>query len=135
MEVEILSNSLERIRPGSALAPDRALPWTPFRDLLGFDPFQNIRASYGFDYEVSRTENGYEVEVPVPGYNSTQIDVSFKDGILSVAGKTERRSFTRSFTVPEDIDADTIGARVQDGMLVLSFRRHPEAQPKKITVG
>jgi HSP20 family protein len=133
--VVTLSNSLARINgPGNALASDRALPLTPFQDLFGFDPFQNIRASYGFDYEVSRTENGYEVEVPVPGYSSSQIDVSFKDGILGVAGKTDRRSFTRSLTVPEDIDADTIGARVQDGMLILSFKRHPEAQPKKITV-
>jgi HSP20 family protein len=131
-----LSNSLARNNGlGSALASDRALPWTPIRDLLGFDPFQSIRASYGFDYEVSRSENGYELEVPVPGYGSSNIDVTFKDGILSVAGKTERRSFTRSFTVPEDIDADSIGARVQDGMLVLSLRRHPEAQPRKIAVG
>jgi HSP20 family protein len=128
-----LSNSLAK--PNGSLSSDRALPWTPLRDLLGFDPFQNIRASYGFDYEVSRTENGYEVEVPVPGYNSSQIDVSFKDGILSVAGKTDRRSFSRSFTVPEDIDADAISARVQDGMLSLSLKRHPEAQPRKITVG
>jgi len=127
-----LSNSLAK---PNGTAQDRALPWTPLRDLLGFDPFQNIRASYGFDYEVSRTEGGYEVEVPVPGYSSSQIDVTFKDGILTVAGKTDRRSFTRSFTVPEDIDADTIGARVQDGMLVLSLKRHPEAQPRKIAVG
>jgi HSP20 family protein len=127
-----LSNSLAK---QNGTGTDRALPWTPLRDLLGFDPFQNIRASYGFDYEVSRTENGYEVEVPVPGYNSSQIDVTFKDGILSVAGKTDRRSFSRSFTVPEDIDADSIGARVNDGMLVLSLKRHPEAQPRKIAVG
>jgi HSP20 family molecular chaperone IbpA len=127
-----LSNSLAK---PNGTASDRAIPWTPLRDLLGFDPFQNIRASYGFDYEVSRTETGYEVEVPVPGYSSSQIDVTFKDGILTVAGKTDRRSFTRSFTVPEDIDADTIGARVQDGMLVLSLKRHPEAQPRKIAVG
>jgi HSP20 family protein len=132
-----LSNSLARNNGsgGAAVASDRALPWTPLRDLLGFDPFQNIRASYGFDYEVSRTEDGYTVEVPVPGYNSSHISVSFKDGVLNVAGKTDRRSFTRSFTVPEDIDADEIGARVQDGMLILSLKRHPEAQPKHITVG
>jgi HSP20 family protein len=131
-----LSNSLARINGlGNALASERGVPWTPFRDLLGFDPFQNIRGAYGFDYEVSRTENGYEIEVPVPGFNSSNVDVSFKDGVLSIAGKTDRRTFTRSFTVPEDVDADSIGARVQDGLLVLSLRRHPEAQPKKIVVG
>ena len=115
-------------------AQERALPWTQLRDLLGFDPFQNIRASYGFDYEVSRTENGYDVEVPVPGYNTSQIEVNYKDGILNVSGKTERRSFSRSFTIPEDVDADSIAARVQDGMLVLGLQRRPEAKPKRINV-
>src|SRR5579863_4371151 len=113
---------------------DRAVPWTPLRDLLGFDPFQVIRSSYGFDYDVSRTENGYEVEVPVPGYNSSEIDLSFKEGILTVAGKNDRHSFTRSFTIPDDVDPEAIGARVKDGMLILILQRRPEAEPKKIRV-
>jgi HSP20 family molecular chaperone IbpA len=129
-----LSNLLARTNgSGATLASDRALPWTV--DLLGFDPLHNIRASHGFDYEVSGTDNDCEVVVPVPGYSSSQIEVSFKDGILIVAGKTDRRSFTRSFTIPEDLDADAIGARVQDGMLILSLKRNPETQPKKIPVG
>jgi len=128
-----LSNSLTKIN-GSDTAGRQAMPWTPLRDLLGFDPFQSIRASYGFDYEVSRIEDGYEVDVPVPGYSSEHIDVSFKDGVLNIAGKNDRHSFTRSFTIPEDVDADGIGARVKDGMLVLTLKRLPEAEPKKIRV-
>jgi len=128
-----LSNSLSKMN-GQEQVGGRAMPWTPLRDLLGFDPFQSIRASYGFDYEVSRIEDGYEVEVPVPGYGSEQVDVSFKDGVLNVAGKNERHSFTRSFTIPEDVDADGIAARVKDGMLVLTLKRLPEAEPKKIRV-
>jgi HSP20 family molecular chaperone IbpA len=128
-----MSNQLTRLNGNQALL-ERTTPWTPLRELFGFDPFQSVRASYGFDYEVSRTENGYEVEVPVPGYSSGQIDVTFKDGVISVGGKTERRSFTRSFTVPDDINPDAIQARVQDGMLTISLQRHPEAQPRKISV-
>ena len=128
-----MSNSLTRIN-GSQESRDRTLPWTPLRDLLGFDPFQPLRASYGFDYEVSRVENGYQVEVPVPGYSSSNIDVSFKEGVLTVAGKNERHSFTRSFTIPEDVDVEAIGARVKDGMLVLSLQQLPEAEPKKIKI-
>lgn len=126
-----MSNQLAKINGSQT---DRAIPWTPLSNLLGFDPFQNLRASYGFDYDVTRTENGYLVEVPVPGYSAAQIDVTFKDGVLSVAGRTDRRSFTRSFTVPEDVNSDAIEAKVVDGMLTISLQRHPEAQPKKITV-
>jgi HSP20 family molecular chaperone IbpA len=127
-----LSNQLANAR-GAALL-ERVTPWTPLRELLGYDPFQNVRSAYGFDYEVSRTEAGYEVEVPVPGYSASQIDVTFKDGIISVGGKTERRSFTRSFTVPDDVNPDSIAAKVQDGLLTISLLRHPEAQPRKISV-
>jgi HSP20 family protein len=113
---------------------ERPVPWTPMRNLLGFDPFENLRSSWGYDYDVSRTETGYAVEVPVPGYTSSQIEVAFKDGIVTVAGNSDRRTFTRSFTVPEDVDTDAIDARVENGMLTLELRRRPEAQPRKIQV-
>ncbi len=117
-----------------ARAEGRLLPWSPYRDLLGFDPFQSLRSNWGFEYDVTRTEHGYDVEVPVPGFKPEQIDVSFKDGVLSVNAKSERRSFSRAFTVPEDVDQEAIEARVTDGMLVLSLHRKPEAQPRRIQV-
>lgn len=109
-------------------------PWTPFRDLLGFDPFQTVRSNWPFEYDVSRTENGYEVEIPVPGYKPPQIDVTLKDGVISVQGKSDRRTFSRSFTVPEDVDPEKIEAKVEDGMLFLRLDRRPEAQPRRIQV-
>jgi HSP20 family molecular chaperone IbpA len=60
--------------------------------------------------------------------------VTYKDDVISVIGKSERRSFTRSFTVPEDVDPDRIEARVSDGMLVLTLSRRPEAQPRRVAV-
>jgi HSP20 family protein len=112
----------------------RMTPWTPFRDLLSVDPFQSLRSNWAFDYDVTRTENGYDVEVPVPGFKPDDIEVTFQDDIISVNAKSERRSFTRSFTVPDDVDPEKIEARVSDGMLVLTLARRPEAQPKRINV-
>jgi len=131
---ECMTNSLARTNGGLAQGEGRAAPWTPYRDLFGFDPFQALRSSWAFDYDVSRTETGYEVEVPVPGYKPEQIEVTFKDGVLSVNGKTDRRTFSRSFSVPEDVDNDHIAARVADGMLILALERRPETQPKRIAV-
>lgn len=121
-------------RPQNGTTVDRAAPWTPFRDLLGFDPFRSLGSNWAYEYDVTRTEAGYEVEVPVPGFKAEQIDVTFKDGVLSVNGKNERRTFARSFTIPEDVDAENIDAHVSDGMLVLALNRRPEAQPKKISI-
>jgi len=123
-----MTNSLVRNPNGTAQA---RTAW-PFRDLLGFDPFQNLRV--GFEYDVTRTDKGYEVEVPVPGFSAAQVEVTFKDGIISINAKGDRRSFSRSFTVPEDIDPEAIGAKVVDGMLSLTLNRIPEAQPKRIQV-
>lgn len=111
-----------------------ALSGSPLQRLFGFDPFQNVTANWDYGFEVSRTESGYEVEVPVPGFNSSNVEVTYKDDILSVNGKNERRTFTRSLTVPSDVNPERIAASVTDGMLKISLERHPEAQPKRIIV-
>jgi HSP20 family molecular chaperone IbpA len=128
--------TLARNGPGADIAarPTTASTWSPLQRLFGFDPFGGVMTSWDYGFEVTRTETGYEVEVPVPGFNSSNVEVTFKDDILSVNGKNERRSFTRSFTVPEDVDPDKISASVTDGMLKISLERHPEAQPKRIVV-
>jgi HSP20 family protein len=74
------------------------------------------------------------VEVPVPGFKPEDVEVTFQDDVLSVNAKSERRSSSRSFTVPDDVDPDKIEARVTNGMLALSLARRPEAQPRRITV-
>jgi HSP20 family molecular chaperone IbpA len=122
------------VRDGSRGQASRTTPWTPFRDLLGFDPFHSLRSNWAFEYDVTRTENGYEVDVPVPGFKPEDVEVTFQDDVIAVNAKTERHSFSRSFTVPEDVDPDKIEARVNDGMLVLTLARRPEAQPRRIDV-
>lgn len=130
-----MSTTLSRSGSGGLTQSGRqAVPWTPLQDLIGFDPFQNIRSNGAYEYDVTRTENGYQVEVPVPGYKPDQIEITVKEGVISVSGKSERRSFSRSFTIPEDVDQDLIEAQVQDGMLLLSLARRPEAQPKRIQI-
>jgi HSP20 family molecular chaperone IbpA len=51
-----------------------------------------------------------------------------------LTGKSDRRSFTRSLQLPEDIDPQTIEASVANGMLTLTLRRHPNAEPRRITI-
>jgi HSP20 family protein len=115
--------------------PD-ALSTSPFADLLGFDPFRGL--SGGFTrfaaYDVSRDERGYTIELPVAGFAPEQIDVTLEDHVLSVVGKTEHRSFTRTLSMPDDIDVEGIEAKVEHGLLTLTLPFHPKAQPKKIAV-
>ena len=127
-------SALVRNGQGTDLA-DRAAPaWSPLQNLFGFDPLQGLTRSWDYGFDVNRTESGYEVDVPVPGFNASNLEVMLKDGILTVNAKNDRRTFSRAFSVPEDVDPEKITATVVDGMLVMSLERHPAAQPKRIAV-
>jgi HSP20 family molecular chaperone IbpA len=68
-------------------------------DLFGFDPLRAVfgnQGSYGFAGEVQKTEDGWNVEIPVPGFKPDQIDVTVEDRVLTVTGKTGARSSARS---------------------------------------
>jgi HSP20 family protein len=107
-------------------------------DMLGWDPFRNFFAGASGAFggiEVNRSEaGGYTVEIPVAGYKPHEIDVTLEDGVLTVSGKSEKRQFTRSLLLPDEIDGENIEAKVEHGLLTLTLNVHPKAQPKKITV-
>ncbi len=104
-------------------------------DLFGFDPFRGFQGNVGaYGPEIQRTESGWTVEIPVPGYRPEQIDVTVEDRVLTVVGKTERRNFQRAILVPDEVDAEGIEAKVEHGMLTLNLKLHPKAQPRKIEV-
>lgn len=106
----------------------------PFNDLWNFDPFRALSGGPGYGIDITRSETGYTVELPVPGFKPEQIDVTLEDGLLTVKGQGEKRTFSRTFTLPEDVDEERIEARVEHGMLVLVLTLLPKAQPKRITV-
>jgi HSP20 family protein len=108
-------------------------------DILGFDPLGRFFSHVNPEISVSRTEQGYEVEMPVPGFKPENVEITLKsitanEQVITISGKSERRAFTRSIRLPEDIDADRIEAQVESGLLTLTLSRYPEAQPRKIPI-
>ncbi|HEV2261076.1 MAG TPA: Hsp20/alpha crystallin family protein [Candidatus Rubrimentiphilum sp.] len=125
-----MANLLSRERGGDGSSLAR-----PYVDLWG-DPFRNFFSSMNqmSGVDVARTETGYTVEIPVAGFRPDQIEATLEDSVLTVNGKNDKRSFTRSISVPEDVDSEKIQAKVEDGMLILNLELHPKAQPKRITI-
>lgn len=120
--------------PAGSAGSTAATAYAPWRDVLGYDPFRRFFSNLDPEIDVIRNENGFDVEIPVAGYTPEQIDVTVKDDILTVAGKSERRAFTRALKLPDDVDTATIDATVENGLLSLRLQRHPQAQPRKIAI-
>jgi len=102
--------------------------------MLGYDPFRRFFSNLDPEIDVVRTEAGFDVEIPVAGFKSDDVEIVVKDDVLTISGKNERRAFTRSLRLPDDIDTQNVDAAVEHGLLSLKLRRHPEAQPRKIDI-
>ncbi|MDP9018389.1 MAG: Hsp20/alpha crystallin family protein [Candidatus Eremiobacteraeota bacterium] len=108
----------------------------PVGDLWNLDPFRNFfsNAPAVAGLDINRTDQGYVVEIPVAGYKPGDIDITVENGLLAISGKSEKRSFTRSFLLPDEVNDEDIDAKVEHGMLTLNLKLLPKAQPKKISI-
>lgn len=100
--------------------------------------------------EVKETPTTFEFKLDVPGIQEKDLDVSLAGNRLSISGKREAESkedtetyhtyerrfgsFTRSFSLPEEVDTSKIGAVLKDGVLAVTVTKAPEARAKRIDV-
>jgi HSP20 family protein len=96
---------------------------------------------------IHENENAYELELNVPGRNKEDFKLTVENGMLTVSfekkeenkvegQKTLRRefsyqSFTRSFNLDENINADNIQAKYENGILSLTLPKKEQAKPAK----
>ncbi len=122
--------------------------YRPFEGLLGNFPSSNDR--WLPPVEIKRSDEGFTVEVEVPGFKAEDVSVEAHDNVLTIQGerkaeessdenglvRTERRygKFVRRFSLPEGAMADDIKAEVKDGLLSLLIPHAAPAEPKKINV-
>ena len=86
----------------------------------------------------------------MPGIDEKDIDVRVENNTLTVHGerkiekeekeenyrRVERQygSFTRSFTLPQTVDAESVSANYDKGVLKITLPKKAEAKPKTIKV-
>lgn len=105
----------------------------------------NEKGSKGFvPVNVKETEKAYELEVIAPGFEKEDFKISLDDKLLTVSaekkgevntetGKQLRReysyrSFKRTFTVDEMIEATNISASYINGVLILNLPKKEEVR-------
>jgi len=95
-------------------------------------------------------DNSAIVTAELPGVRPEDIDITVEEDMLTLRGsrqpeevgegvtfhRRERRfgSFTRTFRLPFDVDADKVEARFQNGVLSITLPRAEADKPKKIAV-
>jgi len=93
-------------------------------------------------------EYAYHVEVDLPGVNKDDIEIKVEDNTLIISGerkvkdeikeenyyKIESRfgSFSRSFSLPEDVDVENIHAESTDGVLEVVVPKLESAKIDKV---
>lgn len=124
-----------------AVSPARS--WT-----LGFLPGTGARQYPRVN--LAETESGYVAEALAPGVDPGSLDVSVKEGVLTISGekkppegvnqeafhRNERAAgrFVRTFELPDAIDAAKVKASYTDGILRVNLPRAEAVKPRRIEV-
>ena len=116
--------------------------------VLGGEGVQSVAWSPVVDIE--ETELNYLIRAELPGLSKEKVKVTVEDGVLTLSGERdlERKlegktfhhiershgTFTRSFTLPENAEAESVSANYKDGLLEIRVAKSEEALPKSIEV-
>jgi HSP20 family protein len=93
--------------------------------------------------------DSFEIRAEVPGLEKDDLNIKIQGNYLEISGnrnsdapegykphKSERGTgfFSRSFTLPADVDSTKVEATLKNGILYMTLPKSEAAKPKKITV-
>ena len=95
---------------------------------------------------ITESDDNFKLAVAAPGLSKEDFKISIDNDLLSIsAEKKEEKnsanekynrkefsfsSFKRTFTLPEHVDAEKIGAAYDNGVMTLTLPKREEAKPK-----
>jgi len=100
--------------------------------------------------DISETDAEYLIKAELPEVKKEDVKVTVQHGVLTIHGERKHEkeekgkryhrversygSFTRSFTLPDEVDETKVRAEFKDGMLHLHLPKSEKAKPKAIDV-
>jgi HSP20 family protein len=100
--------------------------------------------------DVHENDNNFVVQLDLPGVEKDNVKVKFEDDTLVVFGERKYESnvdeknfhrveriygsFTRSISVPKDVDSEKISASFKNGVLEITLPKTEEVKPKEIEI-
>ncbi len=124
------------------------------RSIFGHDPFLESprvsKSQFSPSFEVKEREDSYLITADIPGVKESDLDISLNGNVLTVSGsrQAEERqegdtyylyersygSFSRSFSLPEEANRESIDAKLDEGVLALTIGKRTESKPRKISL-
>lgn len=119
-----------------------------------FFRFPSMFGDEGSDFtprvNIREDEDHVWMTFEIPGMNKEDIKVSVQNNVLTVTGSREEKSeskeknyvrteistgsFRRSFTLPDQVNTDSVKAEYKNGMLEVQLDKREETKPKQIDV-
>ena len=112
--------------------------------------------TYAPKVDVQATKESYELEMELPGLTEKDVTIDLKDREITIASvddaKEEKKEakeevkatylvkervathFSRSFTLPDDIDPEGVNAKFQNGLLTITIPRKAENKARRIAI-
>ena len=135
--------------------------WDPFRlmrEMLRWDPFRDAavaapheRGMWMPHFEVRENGNSIRIIADVPGVRRNELEVSLTGNRLIVSGQREAEQrnkdenvhtwerqygqFTRTFTLPDNVDAEHVTSELNEGVLTIVVPTKPGTGSRKILIG
>ena len=86
---------------------------------------------------IINTENGYELQLALPGVMKDNVEIFVEEGILTIKSKNTEKAeemnyrlkqfdfsdFIKKFELPEDIDTDKVTANFNEGVLKINLEK------------
>jgi HSP20 family protein len=101
--------------------------------------------------DLVETEESLVLRADLPGLSRDDVEIEIKDGVLTVAGerKAEHEEkaegyyrverafgrFSRSLTLPDGIDAESVAAEFADGVLEVRIPKPEQRKPHRVAIG
>jgi HSP20 family protein len=137
-ELTTLQNEMNRLfstvfdAPAQGNGPQTLRRWMPAMDLV-------------------ETEDHFVLRADLPGLSEEDVNIEVEDRVLTLSGerkaehestkdgyhRVERAfgSFSRSLTLPEGVDPESVAASFDRGVLEIKIPKPEQRKPRKISIG
>jgi HSP20 family protein len=148
--MEDIMSTIARLEPFRGLATLQDQFNRLFNESFRNHPEESALTTWAPAVDIYETPNELVVKADLPDVNEKEIDVRVENNLLTIRGerkfeksvseenflRVERTygAFSRSFSLPNTVNAEAIGAQYKNGVLTVTLPKREESKPRQVKV-